>query len=72
MGDVSGKGNVGMASGATWISSGRYGKAIGLGAGAMVTVQDSATLDLTTSFPHRCSHCDEVSSPSIIITAFNI
>ena len=47
VGDVSGKGNVGTASGATWTSAGRYGKAIALGSGGMVTVNDSATLDLT-------------------------
>jgi hypothetical protein len=48
VGDISGKGNIGTASGATWITAGRYGKAIALGAGAMVTVQDSSTLDLTS------------------------
>ncbi len=48
VGDISGKGNVGTAAGTTWIAGGRYGKAIGLGSGAMVTVNDSATLDLSS------------------------
>lgn len=47
--DVSGKGNHGTISGATWTSSGRYGKALLFdGSNDRVTVNDAASLDLTT------------------------
>src|SRR4029079_11745467 len=46
-GDVSGKNNVGSVSGATWTPNGKFGKALSFGSGSMVTVSDSASLDLT-------------------------
>ncbi len=47
--DASGKSNVGTVSGATWAAAGRFGKALNFNGGSsMVTVTDSATLDLTT------------------------
>lgn len=49
VGDVSGKGNVGTATGVSWTTSGRYGKAIGLGSGALVTVSNSPSLSLSTA-----------------------
>jgi len=46
--DLSGKGNVGTLSGATWIDAGRFGKALSFnGSSSRVTVQDSASLDLS-------------------------
>jgi PKD repeat protein len=47
--DVSGRGNHGTISGATWTTSGRYGRALQFdGTNDWVTVNDSASLDLTT------------------------
>jgi hypothetical protein len=47
--NTSGKGNNGTISGATWTSSGRYGKALVFdGVNNWVTVNDAASLDLTT------------------------
>ena len=47
--DVSGNGNNGTISGATWTSSGKYGNALTFnGTSARVTVNDSASLQLTT------------------------
>ncbi len=46
--DSSGRGNAGTASGPTWSSSGRYGSALSFdGVNDWVTVQDSASLDLS-------------------------
>src|SRR6059036_1274181 len=45
--DRSGNGNSGIITGATWSSSGRFGKALAFGPGALVTVNDSASLDVT-------------------------
>ena len=47
--DVSGTGNNGIIAGATWITGGRFGSALNFnGATHMVSVADSASLDLTT------------------------
>lgn len=46
--DVSGLGNNGVVSGATWTSSGKFGKALSFGSGSIVTINDSASLDLTS------------------------
>jgi PKD repeat protein len=47
--DASGNANNGAISGATWTTSGRFGKALAFnGTDALVTVNDSASLDLTT------------------------
>ncbi|HXH12479.1 MAG TPA: LamG-like jellyroll fold domain-containing protein [Alphaproteobacteria bacterium] len=47
--DASGKGNHGTISGATWTSSGRFGKALVFdGVNDLVTVNDAPSLDLTT------------------------
>jgi PKD repeat protein len=47
--DASGKGNVGAISGATWTAAGKNGKALAFdGVNDLVTVPDSASLDLTT------------------------
>ena len=47
--DVSGTGNNGTIAGATWITGGRFGSALNFnGATHMVSVADSASLDLTT------------------------
>lgn len=47
--DSSGKGNAGTIANGTWASSGRFGKALSFnGSNSMVTVKDSASLDLTT------------------------
>ncbi|MCI0590883.1 MAG: PKD domain-containing protein, partial [Gammaproteobacteria bacterium] len=47
--DASGKGNNGTISGATRINQGRFGKALSFdGNGNVVTVNDAASLDLTT------------------------
>jgi hypothetical protein len=46
--DASGNGNSGTISGATWSSSGRFGKALSFGPGALVSVNDAASLDLTS------------------------
>ena len=47
--DRSGMGNNGIISGATWVSTGRFGKALSFnGTNSWVTVADSASLDLTT------------------------
>jgi PKD repeat protein len=47
--DESGNGNSGTISGATWTNSGRFGKALSFdGIGAKVTINDSASLDLTS------------------------
>ena len=46
--DLSGNGNVGAVSGATWIDTGRFGKALSFnGSSSRVTVPDSASLDLS-------------------------
>jgi PKD repeat protein len=46
--DVSGNGNTGTVSGATWDSGGRFGKALSFnGSNSWVTVKDSASLDLS-------------------------
>jgi hypothetical protein len=48
--DASGKGNTGAISGATWITQGRFGKALSFdGVNDWVTINDAASLDLTTS-----------------------
>ena len=48
--DSSGKGNNGVVSGATWATAGRFGKALSFnGVNSWVTVNDSTSLDLTTS-----------------------
>jgi PKD repeat protein len=48
--DTSGMGNHGTISGATWTSSGRFGKALLFdGRNNWVTIPDSASLDLTSS-----------------------
>ena len=46
--DTSGNGNIGNISGATWTTAGRFGKALSFGPGALISVNDSARLDLTT------------------------
>ncbi len=49
LGDTSGRGNNGSIANATWATVGKYGKALQFnGTNAMVSVPDSATLDLTT------------------------
>ena len=48
--DASGKGNTGTISGATWTTQGRFGKALSFdGVNDWVTINDAASLDLTTS-----------------------
>jgi hypothetical protein len=48
--DLTGTGNTGVISGATWTSGGRYGKALSFdGVSNWITVNDSASLDLTTN-----------------------
>ncbi len=48
-GDISGNGNNGTIDGATWTTSGKYGGALVFnGTSALVTITDSASLDLTT------------------------
>jgi hypothetical protein len=48
--DGSGKGNTGTLSGATWTSTGKYGSALVFnGTSALVTINDSASLHLTTA-----------------------
>ena len=47
--DLSGSGNHGVISGAAWTVAGRYGSALAFdGVNDMVTINDSASLDLTT------------------------
>lgn len=47
--DISGNGNTGAISGATWTTAGYYGKALLFsGTNSVVTVNNSASLDLTT------------------------
>jgi PKD repeat protein len=47
--DSSGKGNAGTISGATWTTAGKYGSALLFnGTSNWVTIQDSASLDLTS------------------------
>jgi PKD repeat protein len=46
--DASGKNNNGTISGASWVTSGRFGNALQFNGSSMVTVADSASLDLTT------------------------
>lgn len=47
--DVSGNGNTGSISGASWTSSGRYGSALSFdGTNDLVTIADASSLDLTT------------------------
>ena len=60
--DVSGNGNNGTISGATWTSSGKYGNALMFnGTSALVTVHDSVSLQLTAGmtleawvYPTQC------------------
>jgi len=48
--DISGNGNSGTISGATWTTSGKYGNALLFnGTGALVTINNSATLQLSTT-----------------------
>jgi subtilisin-like proprotein convertase family protein len=50
VGDISGNGNTGTISGATWTTSGKYGNSLSFnGTGAMVRVNDSASLDLSSA-----------------------
>jgi PKD repeat protein len=46
--DLSGNGNDGTIGGATWSSSAKYGKALSFTSGALITVNDAPSLDLTT------------------------
>ena len=47
--DASGNGNAGNLTGATWTTAGRYGNALQFnGSGALVTINDSTSLNLTT------------------------
>src|SRR5262245_44687828 len=49
VGDASGNGNSGSVGTATWTSSGKFGSGLVFnGANSRVTVNDSASLDLTT------------------------
>src|SRR5215216_2481468 len=46
--DISGTGNTGTLSGATWTTAGRFGSALSFnGSSNLVTVPDSASLDMT-------------------------
>jgi PKD repeat protein len=46
--DASGKGNTGTISGASWNASGRFGSSLSFnGSNSLVTISDSASLDLT-------------------------
>jgi PKD repeat protein len=45
--DASGNGNNGINSGATW-TTGKLGKALSFGTSSVITISDSASLDLTT------------------------
>jgi chitodextrinase len=48
--DASGNGNAGAIGSASWITTGKYGNALSFnGSNARVTVNDSASLDLTTA-----------------------
>ena len=48
--DVSGNGNNGVITAATWNNSGRFGKALSFnGSSSLVTVNDSASLDMTSA-----------------------
>jgi N,N-dimethylformamidase beta subunit-like, C-terminal/Concanavalin A-like lectin/glucanases superfamily/Bacterial Ig domain len=48
--DASGSGNAGTTSNTTWAAAGKYGKALSFnGTSSWVTVNDSASLDLTSS-----------------------
>jgi Concanavalin A-like lectin/glucanases superfamily/Bacterial Ig-like domain len=50
VGDSSGNGNTGTITNATWSTAGKYGDALSFnGTNAMVTVKNSASLDLTTA-----------------------
>ena len=47
--DASGNANTGTISGATWITSGRYGNALSFdGTGGVVTINDASSLDLSS------------------------
>jgi PKD repeat protein len=46
--DVSGNGNNGTVTGASWTSNSRFGKALSFGGSSLVTVADSASLDLSS------------------------
>lgn len=49
LGDTSGNGNTGTITGATWSETGKYGNALSFnGTSNIVTINDSASLDLTT------------------------
>ncbi len=48
VGDISGNGNSGTITGATW-TNGYFGRALRFGPGALVTIADSPSLDLTTA-----------------------
>jgi len=48
--DISGTGNTGTLSGATWTTAGRFGSALSFnGSNSLVTVPDSSSLDMTTA-----------------------
>jgi PKD repeat protein len=47
--DASGNGNNGTLTGGVWTNAGRFGKALSFGAGSIVTIADSASLDVTTA-----------------------
>jgi len=47
-GDVSGNHNNGVVNGATWTPNGHFGKALSFGSGARVTVNDAASLHLSS------------------------
>jgi hypothetical protein len=49
-GDASGLGHVGTISGATWVTAGKYGRALSFnGTSSLVTVNDTAALHLSTA-----------------------
>jgi len=47
VGDVSGNGNRGSLTGATWTTNGKIGRALSFGPGAFVSVPDSGSLDVS-------------------------
>ena len=47
--DLSGNGNIGTLVGGTWTNQGKYGNALSFDGSSLVTVNDSASLDLTTN-----------------------
>jgi hypothetical protein len=48
-GDASGNGNAGTLSGTTWSTTGKFGKAMNFGGSGLVTVNDSASLHLSSA-----------------------